>query len=109
MLGMRTAPLLVSALLFAAQHAAAQEDPAVIRGRAFVKSNCGSCHAIGRTDPSPLPIAPPLRDLHRKYPVESLEEPLAEGIITGHPTMPQFRLAANEIFDVITYLKSLEN
>jgi cytochrome c len=109
MQGLRTAVLLLSGLFLAAQPAAAQDDPAIARGRAFVTVNCSSCHAIGRTDPSPLPIAPPLRDLHEKYPIESLEEPLADGIITGHPTMPQFKLAANEIFDVITYLKSLEN
>ena len=97
----------VLGVLLAAGPAAA-EDPAVIRGRAFAKTNCGSCHAIGKTDTSPLPISPPFRDLHTRYPVEHLEEPLAEGIITGHPTMPQFQLATNEIFDVIAYLKSLE-
>ena len=42
------------------------------------------------------------------YPVESLEEALAEGISTGHPTMPEFRLDPDQIGDVIAYLKSLE-
>ena len=42
------------------------------------------------------------------YPVESLEEALAEGISTGHPTMPEFRLDPGQIGDVIAYLKSLE-
>jgi len=96
------------AALLAAPWAAAQEDPAVRRGRAFARVNCGPCHAVGRADESPLKLAPPFRDLHRRYPVETLQESLAEGIITGHPTMPQFRLETNEIFDVIAYLKSLE-
>jgi cytochrome c len=46
--------------------------------------------------------------LHLKYPIESLERPLAEGIITNHPTMPQFRLEPDQIRDVIVYLKTLE-
>jgi len=46
--------------------------------------------------------------LHQRYPVESLEESLAEGIITGHPTMPEFRFDPSQVADVIAYLKSLE-
>jgi cytochrome c len=34
---------------------------------------------------------------------------LAEGIRTGHPTMPQFQLDSAQIVDVISYLKTLEN
>ena len=57
---------------------------------------------------SALKIAPPVRTLHRRYPVESLEEALAEGIVTGHPTMPQFRLDPDHLADVIAFLKWLE-
>jgi hypothetical protein len=32
----------------------------------------------------------------------------AEGIITGHPSMPEFKLDAGQVADVIAYLKSLE-
>jgi cytochrome c len=78
------------------------------RGFVFVKTNCSMCHAIGRYDESPLAIAPPLRTLHEMYPVESLEESFAEGIVTGHPTMPQFQLDAAQISDLIAYLKTLE-
>jgi len=53
-------------------------------------------------------IAPAFRTLHLKYPIESLERPLAEGIIASHPTMPQFRLEPDQIRDVIAYLKTLE-
>lgn len=78
------------------------------RGLVFVKTNCSMCHAIGLYDESPLPVAPPLRTLHELYPVESLEESLAEGIVTGHPTMPQFQLDADQINNLIAYLKTLE-
>ncbi len=84
-------------------HAAAAD-----RGLTFVKANCSLCHAIGRYDESPLAIAPPLRTLHELYPIEELEEALAEGIVTGHPSMPQFQLDGAQINDLIAYLKSLE-
>lgn len=87
---------------------AAQTPPDVQRGRVFVKTHCAQCHSIDKVGPSPLSIAPPLRDLHRRYPVENLEEAFAEGISTGHPSMPQFRLDPYEIHDLIAFLKSLE-
>ena len=63
---------------------------------------------MDKVSPSPLKIAPPFRDLHKKYPVDTLQEALAEGISTGHPTMPEFRLEPDQVNDVISYLKSLE-
>ena len=87
---------------------AAQQDPKVQRGKVFAQTNCASCHAIGPFGDSPLPEAPPFRTLHERYPVESLSEALAEGIVTGHPTMPEFRLDPDQITDLISYLKSLE-
>jgi mono/diheme cytochrome c family protein len=83
-------------------------SPAEQRGQTFVLTNCASCHSVAKVGASPLKEAPPLRVLHTRYPVESLQEALAEGIMTGHPTMPQFRLDPGQIADVISYLKSLE-
>jgi hypothetical protein len=40
--------------------------------------------------------------------VESLEEALGEGIVTGHPEMPEFKLDSGQIGDLISYLKWLE-
>nr|WP_295462134.1 c-type cytochrome [Mesorhizobium sp.] len=87
---------------------AAQTPPDVQRGRVLVKTYCAQCHSIDKVGPSPLSIAPPLRDLHRRYPVENLEEAFAEGISTGHPSMPQFQLDPHQIHDLIAFLKSLE-
>ena len=83
-------------------------DAAERRGFVFVNANCAGCHAVGRYGASPLPIAPPFRTLHERYPVEDLEESLVEGIVTGHPTMPQFKLDPDQAQNVIAYLKSLE-
>jgi cytochrome c len=83
-------------------------SPAAQRGFVIVRTNCSRCHAIGKIGDSPLPIAPPFRTLHVRYPIEDLEEPLAEGIVTGHPTMPEFRFDPGQVGDIIAYLKSLE-
>jgi len=83
-------------------------EPAEQRGQAFARVHCAQCHAIDKASPSLLAIAPPFRTLHKRYPVESLEEALGEGIITGHPSMPEFRLDGAQINDFIAFLKSLE-
>jgi cytochrome c len=84
-------------------------SPAEQRGLVIVRTNCSRCHAIGKIGDSPLPIAPPFRTLHQRYPVDDLQEPLAEGIVTGHPTMPEFRFDPGQVGDIIAYLKSLEH
>ena len=83
-------------------------SPAAQRGLVLLRADCAQCHAVGKVGSSPLKIAPAFRTLHEHYPVEDLEEPLAEGIITGHPTMPEFRFDPGQVNDVISYLKSLE-
>jgi len=83
-------------------------EPAAQRGLTIVRTHCARCHSIDRVSPSPLAIAPPFRTLHKKYPVENLEEALAEGISTGHPTMPEFRFDPGQVNDIIAFLKSLE-
>jgi len=98
---------LVLAALLATLPAAAQ-TPRAQRGQSFAQTHCAGCHAIGRAGESPLPIAPPFRTLHESYPVEDLAEALAEGITTGHPTMPEFVLDPAQIGDLIAYLKTLE-
>jgi cytochrome c len=86
-----------------------RDTDAVTRGLTFVSENCARCHAVGRDGSSPLAAAPPFRTLHERYPVEALEEALAEGIYVGHPAMPVFVLEPEQIADVIAYLKSLES
>ena len=105
---MKVGTILSAALTVAAASGAQALSPAPQRGFVFVETNCSKCHAVGRFGDSLLAIAPPFRTLHERYPVEQLAEALAEGIVVGHPTMPQFTLDPAQIDDVITYLKTLE-
>ena len=101
--------ILLAAIVIAAWPAlAASPSPSALRGRAFAATNCARCHSIDKVTPSPLSIAPPFRSLHNRYAVESLEEALVEGIVTGHPTMPEFQLDPDEVTDFINFLKTLE-
>jgi mono/diheme cytochrome c family protein len=52
-------------------------------------------------------LAPPFRDLPKRYPVEHLAEALAEGIVAGHPAMPRFVLEPREIDALLAYMSSL--
>ena len=78
------------------------------QGKRLALTYCSRCHAIDKVSPSPLKIAPPFRTLHQRYPVGMLEESLAEGIVTGHPTMPEFRFDGDQVGDFIAFLKTLE-
>lgn len=107
---MKTFRILLAACLyfFVIVPGATQTAPDVQRGIVLARANCAQCHSIDKVGPSPLSIAPPFRDLHKRYPVESLEEAFAEGISTGHPTMPEFRFDPDQIGNLIAFLKSLE-
>lgn len=96
------------AILILSSQAQAQMSPAAQRGFQFSRTNCARCHSIDRVSPSPLAVAPPFRNLHQRYPVEDLQIPLAEGIRTGHPTMPELRLDPGQIADLIAFLNTLK-
>jgi cytochrome c len=106
---MRMLMMIIFFLFLGLQTATAQSQvDQAQRGYTFAQTRCASCHAIGPVGESPVKSAPPLRTLHRRYPVENLAESLAEGIVTGHPGMPQFQLDVSQIADLIAYLKQLE-
>jgi len=78
------------------------------RGEALLARNCASCHAVGRIGESPQKPAPTFRTLGQRYPIESLEEALGEGIMSGHPDMPEFSFDATDVGAIIAYLKSIQ-
>jgi cytochrome c len=102
--------LLLPVVYFAlvATAGAGEGTAAVHRGEQLVTRDCARCHAVGRAGTSRHRQAPPFRTLAERYPIESLEEALAEGIVSGHPDMPEFRFAASDVGAVIAYLKSIQ-
>jgi mono/diheme cytochrome c family protein len=96
-------------LAVALRPAGAAGDPDQIkRGEELLQRDCARCHAIGPTGASPHPEAPAFRTLGRRYPIESLEESLAEGIMSGHPDMPEFEFDAADVGAIIAYLNSIQ-
>jgi len=96
-------------LLLAGQAPLSNEDKELQdHGQQIVTKNCAPCHAVERRGASPRPDAPAFRTLGRRYPVESLEEALGEGIISGHPDMPEFIFTGEDVGAIIAYLKSIQ-
>ena len=84
------------------------EADAIATGRQLAVQFCSGCHAIDKVGDSPNPASPPFRTLSSRYPIESLEEALAEGISVGHAEMPQFEFGPSQVADLISYLKSVQ-
>jgi cytochrome c len=95
------------ALLSGVVTAASAED--LSAGRAIAETKCSRCHAVGSSGRSPLESAPQFRTLHERYPLESIEEALAEGIFVGHSPMPVFKLSSQEVGELVGYMKSLRS
>lgn len=103
-----TRSVLCAALAWAALCLPAAAEDDLRHGEELLQKNCASCHAIGRSGESPHKFAPAFRTLGQRYPIESLEEALGEGIVSGHPDMPEFKFDADEVGDIIAYLKSIQ-
>ena len=108
--------LLIAAALVAALAApgagatppALSEQESIALGRSLAARNCGMCHALDRTGPSPNPKAPPFRALSARFDVDLLGEGLATGILTRHPAMPEFRFEPYEVVAIVRYLRSVQ-
>ena len=103
MIGRLLMPLAFALIALTKAMAASPEEQ---RGKTFALNNCARCHSIDKVSPSRLKIAPPFRTLHTRYPIETIAEALAEGIYTGHPTMPVYQLDPDQIHDLLAYLKT---
>jgi len=100
---------LLTASTVLAQSAQPRGDAeAIALGQTLVLRNCGMCHAVGRADVSSKAGAPAFRDLSRRYDVDALGEALAEGLLTGHPEMPEFRFEPYEVDAILKYLRSIQ-
>ncbi len=90
----------------------AKSDPIkgdIAAGKAFAEKNCSRCHAIGRQGDSPNKDAPPLRTISKRYPLDTLYEAFAEGIVVGHTNMPEFELDPPVITNLLAYIQSISD
>ncbi|MTD95762.1 c-type cytochrome [Hyphomicrobium sp. xq] len=93
---------------FGAASALAGEAGPATSGKIILAANCARCHAIEGSGKSPHHEALPFREVVLRYPPEQLAEALAEGIISGHPDMPEFTFEPAEIEAIVAYLTTLK-
>ena len=100
---------MLAASALAVSSVSAQDRTAMLkRGESLLTKNCARCHAIGKAGASPHPAAPAFRTLSRKYPIDGLQEALGEGLLVGHPDMPEFIFESEDVGAIIAYLKSIQ-
>ena len=78
------------------------------QGEIMAQALCSGCHAIGTDGDSPHREAIELRRIGWNYPVEALAESFAEGIVVGHPDMPEWQFEPDEIEALLAYLESIQ-
>lgn len=73
-------------------------------GKVLLEANCGRCHSLEAKGASPLPQAPPLREVYLQYPIDQLEEGFAEGMGSRHRDMPQIQFSDEQVTAILAYL-----
>ena len=107
MVRLRDASSLAMLLVGVSGFPALAETVDIQAGQEIASQYCARCHAIGVHGQSPHPEAPPFRTFGDKWPLESLEEALAEGIVVGHPDMPELSFDPDEILNLLSYIDTL--
>ena len=102
----RAAALSALAIVWAAPACTAEYEFAE-RGKEIANRLCAECHAVEKHGSSPHQDAPAFRTLASRWPLENLEESLAEGIVTGHPDMPPYEFEPDDIAALIDHLHAI--
>ena len=76
-------------------------------GRAIAEANCARCHSIEKTGDSPFTPAPPFRIIAKLYKATDLEEAFVEGIVVGHPAMPEFQMTGEQAAALAAFIDNL--
>ena len=91
-----------------AQAPSPTKEQLIASGQKLASDKCASCHSIEKQGNSPHKDAPPFRTFADKWPLSSLEESLAEGIVTGHKDMPEVVFTPKQIGQFLEFLGSLQ-
>ena len=102
------AALAATLALSASGAACAQASGSTARGAAVADRYCGGCHATGAAGDSVVAKAPVFRELHKRFMVQDLEDHLMIQLLNSHVDMPRFNLSAEELTDLIAYLKIVQ-
>ncbi len=100
LLGLCFAMLVLGAPLALAEDGASE-------GKAILQAHCSKCHSLEATGASPLPEAPPMREVYLKYPIDQLEQGFAEGMGSRHREMPQIQFSTEQVAAILSYLGSI--
>ena len=73
----------------------------------MAEAQCGGCHEVGASGESRIPQAPAFRRLAAQHPGEQLQVVIAEGIATGHPSMPRWIFTDKEVGQLLAYVRSI--
>src|SRR5947208_6294149 len=98
---------IVIAVLSTLSSAASAAESMVEQGRVLVQANCSRCHNIEKAGDSPFAPAPPFRVISRMYKATDIEEALVEGIVVGHPAMPEFEMTGEQAAALAAFIDSL--
>jgi mono/diheme cytochrome c family protein len=107
---MRRSPIMafwLSFLVFGANAIATRSSESEVDGKMLLQKYCSRCHSIDASDQSPLPLAPPLREIYLRYPIEQLEYGFAEGMGSKHREMPQIQFSSEQVSAILNYLGSI--
>lgn len=103
------APLFVVEASWAENAVSPEKAKSIATGELLAQKHCAQCHSIGKTGKSPISDAPVFRGFAAKWPLEYLEEALAEGIVVGHSVMPEFEFETKDITNLLDYIGSVAN
>ena len=79
-------------------------------GEDLAQRLCAACHAIGRAERSPIPVAPSFRQMESRVgDLDQLIGRFQDGVIAGHPEMPAFVLREHEARALVAYMRSLRD
>jgi mono/diheme cytochrome c family protein len=109
---MRHSPSLVLAfwlsfLMSGATAIESRSSESEVDGKMLLQKYCSRCHSIDATGQSPLQLAPPLREIYLRYPIEQLEYGFAEGMGSKHREMPQIQFSSEQVSAILNYLGSI--
>jgi mono/diheme cytochrome c family protein len=97
----------LSFLIFGATAIATPSYESEVDGKMLLQKYCSRCHSIDATGQSPLQLAPPLREIYLRSPIEQLEYGFAEGMGSKHREMPQIQFSTEQISAILNYLGSI--